>query len=314
MLPIKRAKKSRKSRSKKHRSFAYSRNVANGKKRQARARVSARKRGSSRRRWVWGVMVVFLFAGTIAYAALLRGVPGSAMDVVRTAGTDLLKRIGFGIEKIDIAGQSHVSDEDIIQALAIKEELTTLSFDTEAAQARLEELQWVKHARVMRLLPSSLRVDITESVPAYNWQRRGRFFLVDNTGETITRIPGIVGDLPLIVGEGAAAQAKELFSELSFFPEIRNKLHAAIRVGNRRWTLLLNNGRKILLPERHIGLALKDSTTVLERLRSKSKNWETVDLRLKDRITLRKPIRVVGNRKQEPLDRDALERILKEII
>ncbi len=259
-------------------------------------------------------MVVVLFAGTIAYAAMLRGVPGSAIEVVQTASMELLKRIGFGIEKIDIAGQSRVSDNDIIHALEIKEGLTTLNFDTEAAQSRLEELQWVKHARVMRLLPSSLRVDITESIPAYNWQRRGQFYLVDNTGETIARIPGTITDLPLIVGEGAAAQAKQLFSELSFFPEVRNKLHAAIRVGNRRWTLLLNNGRKILLPERHIGLALKDSTAVLTRLQSKSKNWETVDLRLKDRITLRKPIKVVGNRKQEPLDRDALERILKEII
>ena len=60
-----------------------------------------------------------------------------------------------------------------------------LAFDTDAAKERLEAVPWIKHAQVMRLLPSTLQVVIEERVPFAMWQSRGKTYVVDAEGTVI---------------------------------------------------------------------------------------------------------------------------------
>jgi len=163
-----------------------------------------------------------------------------------------------------------------------------LAFDSGAAQDRLEKLPWVRHAQVMRLLPSRLHIVIEERTPFAIWQRRGKTHLIDREGVVITAAklsdhPG----LPLVVGAGAAKHAAALYALLDDRPRLRARVRAAVRVAERRWNLMLDNGVEIKLPEDGVGFAMGKLEDLERDHGILSSRVAAVDLRLPDRITVR---------------------------
>ena len=89
------------------------------------------------------------------------------------------------------------------------------------------------------------------------------------------------------MGEGAGKNAAQLFDQLTPFGELTQDLIAAIRVGDRRWTLKLASGLEIMLPDDNIAEALT-SLAKLDRDKGVLKrDIAAVDLRLLDRVTVR---------------------------
>ena len=70
-------------------------------------------------------------------------------------------------------------------------------------------------------------------------------------------------------------------------PDLASRVTAAIRVGDRRWNLRIDNAIDVLLPGRRAGSAwaqlarLERSSAILKR------DVQTVDVRLPDRLVLR---------------------------
>ncbi len=58
------------------------------------------------------------------------------------------------------------------------------------------------------------------------------------------------GKLRVLVGEHAPHHAVDLFQMLPTEPELSSRVKAATWVGNRRWTLRLDNKVDVLLPEK----------------------------------------------------------------
>lgn len=163
-----------------------------------------------------------------------------------------------------------------------------LAFDTDAAKERLEQVPWVKHAQVMRLLPSTLQVVIEERVPFAVWQSRGQTYVVDVEGAVIApAVREAYPNLPLVVGEGAGKNAANLFETLKPFDSVTKQMVAALRVGDRRWTLKLSSGVDVMLPDDGVVDALKTLIN-LDRDRSLlQREIAAVDLRLADRVSVR---------------------------
>ena len=64
-----------------------------------------------------------------------------------------------------------------------------LSFDSRAAQDRIERLPWVERASVERVLPDRLEVRVSERSPVAVWRRGDRNFLIDGSGRVLAAIP-----------------------------------------------------------------------------------------------------------------------------
>jgi len=94
-------------------------------------------------------------------------------------------------------------------------------------------------------------------------------------------------ELPLVVGEGAAKNAPELYETLKPYDELKQQLIASVRVGDRRWTLKLPSGVAIRLPDDNIADALKTYANVERNRGLVGDNIAGVDLRLADRVTFR---------------------------
>ena len=140
----------------------------------------------------------------------------------------------------------------------------------------------------MRLLPSTLQVVVEERTPFAVWQKNGQTFVVDSEGVVLApALRDAYPALPFVVGEGAGTNAAQLVAELAAHDDLKEHLLAAIRVGDRRWTLKLISGTDIMLPDDNVPEALASLAKLDGEQDVLERDIAAVDLRLLDRITVR---------------------------
>jgi hypothetical protein len=95
-----------------------------------------------------------------------------------------------------------------------------------------------------------LQVIVTEREPVADLAHRGRADAGDDTGHRVASLLARSDrpDLPLIAGEGADAAAEALEVLAAAGPLIP-RLRGLVRVGDRRWDLVLDRDQRILLPD-----------------------------------------------------------------
>lgn len=241
-----------------------------------------------RARQIWLRICIALFIITGFYGLALGGHIHRFGSEIGTTVDQVARTIGFRIEAVKITGQERIDPKVVIAALKI-DQISLLSFNTQTARNTVEALPWVKTAHIFKLFPSTIKVKIEERVPYAIWQHKGKHYWIDTDGVKITEIEvSNRPDLPLIVGKGAATAAHQLFAELKDNPELKRRMSVAFRVAERRWTLKLKNGVEIWLPEQKIGAAFREIIRLEEKYQILSGRVTRIDLRLPDRVTIRK--------------------------
>lgn len=264
------------------------------------SRLFFRDETSFAARLVWRLPVILLVGATGIYGLITGGHVSRFYDFGAARLDQAVRDAGFSIQDIAITGLNRVARDTVLQALDATEKRSILSFDASAAQMRVQRLAWVKLAKVMRLFPSKLIVDIEERTPFAVWQHKGKRFLIDPDGTVITELALLPDtELPLFVGAGAPKAAAVLLNVLRLYPGIGKKMKAAIRVAERRWTLKLRNGIDIWLPEENVGRAFNDLAQLDISHQLLSRDIAAVDLRLPDRVTLRTNARQSNKRDQQ---------------
>ncbi len=212
------------------------------------------------------------------------GFGGDAADEDAVAAADAW----FPIGEILAAGHYHTRRADLLAAIGLKPGDDMLDADPEAIRLRVEALDWIDSAKVSRLWPATLQVQVVEKQPYALWQTKGVTWLIDRKGEPITKndIAEFAG-LPLVVGDGAPQHAGELIDVLMRFPAVQRATKASVRVGDRRWDLHLKNGIQVRLPEDGVEDALHRLTVLEQEQRIFERDIETIDLRLPDRLVIK---------------------------
>jgi cell division protein FtsQ len=236
----------------------------------------------------WRAAAVVFLSVTAVYGIAVGGYIQLSGDYLQSKARSVVASAGLAIEKLTIEGQNRTSDQEIVRALGITSRQSILSFDTAAAQARLQKLPWVRHVQVMRLLPSRLHIVINERTPFAIWQRNGETHLVDADGVVIAPSgKRDYPDLPFIVGAGAARDAKALFDLLSKKPGLNGRVRAAVRVAERRWNLQLDNGVEVRLPEENVAYAIGKIDELDKRHGLLKSDVAAIDLRVPGRVAVR---------------------------
>jgi cell division protein FtsQ len=257
--------------------------------------------GHERARGKWLLLSMLFLGSAVTYGAILGGQTWLVLHAFESGVDRLAVAVGFGIKRITVEGQRNTTDAEITAALQATPDTMMLGFDTDAAKARLEAVPWIRHAQVMRLLPSTLQVVIEERNPYAIWQNKGKTYVVDDQGVVLApALPQAYPELPLVVGDGAGKHAAALYRTLQTYPELRRHMLAALRVGDRRWTLKLRSGMEIMLPDDNVTEAL-ESLTKLERDHGiLERDVASVDLRLLDRIIVRRHEASISAPSEEP--------------
>ena len=90
-------------------------------------------------------------------------------------------------------------------------------------------------------------------------------------------------------------------AELKKYPNIAKNVISAVRVGNRRWNLHLNDveGLVVYLPETEIGKALERLQEFDERGQILDRNLNIIDLKLPDRLIVRSQEEEITTKQQK---------------
>jgi cell division protein FtsQ len=196
----------------------------------------------------------------------------------------------FKLADVTVEGRDYVSREAILAALNVNSGDSLLGIDLQAARKRLEAIDWVASATIERRLPDTLYVTLQERRAVAIWQNGEEFTLIDRNGRTVraSRMPPGAEALLLLGGAGAPDHVGELLLLLAYEPTVARQLRAAVWVGQRRWNLVLNNDIEIWLPEEDAVAALQKLVKLDGEYKLLSREFGVVDLRLPDKLYLRK--------------------------
>ena len=225
--------------------------------------------------------------GTLALLIVIALFPGQKVKNQMLAWSG---QAGFRVDDIFVEGRAKTPRDQLLSALGVKRGDAILAVDLAAAQKRIEGIPWVRSAAIERRLPGELHILITERSPIALWQNKGRYFLIDRDGQIVGDQIDDYANLPLTVGEGAPDHAGELVALLEGEPSLKNRVKAAVWVGDRRWNLMLDrtpDGIEVRLPEEEPEAALHDLARLDAEKSLLERQLSVIDMRLPDRLVLR---------------------------
>jgi len=196
--------------------------------------------------------------------------------------------MGLKVRQVHVTGASPEARAAIQQAVGVRADQPIVSLDLNAVRDRVQAVGWVKEARVVRLLPDTLIVDVKEHDRLAVWQTGGHAYVIDSRGQVIQGADaGRYPKLPLVVGKGADQTASEILPLLAQRPRLMARIEALVRVDERRWDLRLKDGSLIQLPAVDQDSALIRLDALDQRERLLDLGFARVDLRTPEEVAVR---------------------------
>ena len=205
---------------------------------------------------------------------------------------DMSARVGFRINRIVPKGID-LAQQEIIDKVFSENQLIKgrpiLSLDLKAISQGLKNITWIESVRIERHLPDTIIIYFQENKPLALWQHDRQLDVIDHRGNVCSGVEVLdFRQLPHIVGKNAKNHASTLLRLLNNYPSIKGKFKSAVWIGDRRWDLNLENNKRIMLPETGVDYALSLLSDESRVGLLSDHLIMSIDLRLPDRITVRK--------------------------
>ena len=167
------------------------------------------------------------------------------------ARTTIEQRPEFMIQQMHIQGVPERFDKQVRDTLNVSLPVSSFDLDLEAMKARVDAIEAIETVNLLIGSKGILEVGVVMRVPVLVWRNDKGLALLDATGQKsgplVSRLER--PDLPLITGVGVqdhTAQALEIFNKLS---PISGRVRGLMRVGERRWDVILDRNQVLKLPE-----------------------------------------------------------------
>jgi cell division protein FtsQ len=176
------------------------------------------------------------------------------------------------------------------------EDLVTIAFptsswrlDLDAIRLQVTELTAVKDVTVRVRPGGTLEIAVTERIPVAVWRYTDGLRLIDAEGVMTGMIAERAdrADLPLIAGDGAKDVIDEALALFAAAEPIGSRVRGLVRMGERRWDMVLDRDQRILLPETDAVAALHRVVALDQAQDMLARDVALVDMRLGQRPTLR---------------------------
>lgn len=214
-------------------------------------------------------------------------------ETIQIAVSDLRRSIAerpeFTVKLMAIDGASESLSEDIREVLSLDFPVSSFDLELDEMQRRIAGLDAVARADLRIRQGGILQIEIAERVPAVVWRAEDALELLDAEGRRVAPLASRLDrpDLPLIAGHGAEEAVPEALRILAAAETLTDRVRGLVRVGARRWDLVLTRDQRILLPEDNPVRALEQVIALDDAQDLLARDVAAVDMRNPARATVR---------------------------
>lgn len=160
------------------------------------------------------------------------------------------QRPEFQVRMMAVEAASPGTAAEIRERLPLDFPISSFDLDLGAIRAEVESLDEVRSATVY-VRGGVLGIEVEERAPVAVWRHGQALELVDAEGQRVAAVArrDDRSDLPLIGGPGANRQVGEALAIFTAAQAVRPRIRGLIRVGERRWDVVLDRDQKIMLPD-----------------------------------------------------------------
>lgn len=230
-------------------------------------------------------LAVSLVGGYLADETRREGITKSLADLRESVET----RPEFMVKLMAIDGASAPVATAIRKMLPVALPASSFRLDLEALRAEIEQVDAVASAELHIRKGGILQVTVRERQPAMLWRTEAGLEMLDATGHRVATLLNRAArpDLPVIAGEGADAHVDEALALLDAAEPIQDRIRGLVRVGERRWDIVLDRDQRILLPETKAIEAVQRVIALDLAEDMLGRDLTIVDLRNQNRPTIR---------------------------
>lgn len=210
-------------------------------------------------RWfVWRGLPLGLGLGASAMVVTDPGIQGWVGAQYDAARVMIAARPELRVESMTILNASPDLRDQIVAVIGMDLPISALDLDLAGLRAEVEHLDAVKTASV-RITSGILQIDVVERQPVVLWRLGAQLAILDETGARVAIVPARAAqpNLPLIAGEGADSAVDDALRLMRVATPLGTRLRGLVRVGGRRWDIVLDNDQVIKLPEQDGANALR---------------------------------------------------------
>ena len=244
-------------------------------------------RPSVRRLALRGVPALAVALGLVAWLH-----DGQEIARAQAAWADLRERIEarpeFTVATVEVEGASPALAAGIEAALP-RLPASSLRLDLDAIRSEIAAMPPVAQAEIRVAPGGTLSVRVEERQAAVLWRGPGGLRALDAEGRVIgtPQDRAARADLPLVAGLGAEIAVPEALALRDAAGPLAPKLRGFVRVGERRWDVVIDGGPRILLPAEGAVAALEWAAALEATQDLSGRDVRRLDLRVPDRPALR---------------------------
>ncbi|MEZ5747316.1 MAG: cell division protein FtsQ/DivIB [Paracoccaceae bacterium] len=182
-------------------------------------------------------------------------------DAVADLRRQIEERPEFMVSLMSIDGASRPVAAAIRDMLPVKLPASSFAIDLEVMRATIEQIDAVASADLHIRPGGVLQVTVRERQPVILWRSAAGLQMLDRHGHRVATLldRAVRPDLPVIAGDGADENVSEALAIVRAARPIHHRLRGLVRIGARRWDVVLDRDQRIMLPE-------ADAVSALERI------------------------------------------------
>tara|TARA_B100000989_G_scaffold22725_1_gene14860 strand:- start:469 stop:1272 length:804 start_codon:yes stop_codon:yes gene_type:complete len=201
----------------------------------------------------------------------------------------LVERPEFMIKIASVDGASDELAHEIREIMPLNFPVSYFDLDIKYLHKVLNDIPAVASAAIKVTVSGVLQINISERIPAFIWRKDDVISVIDEKGEFIRLAASRLDypELPLVIGEAANLSIADISSLMEDNQYFLDQVRAFVRVGERRWDLVLDNNLRIMLPQAEFLAAFDRLMLMSESGSLFSNQLSSIDMRLVERPTVR---------------------------
>jgi cell division protein FtsQ len=195
----------------------------------------------------------------------------------------------FRVDLLTIEGADRAVEEEIREILPVQFPVSSFDLDLDNLRQIIAGLSAVADVDLRIRKGGILVAKLRQREPVALWRNREGLSVIDIDGVRISGADSRAArpELPVVVGTGADKTVREAMDILAAVAPLEPRLRGLVRMGERRWDVVLDRGQRILLPEENPVQAL-ERVIVLNQVQDMlERDLAVVDMRLAARPTLK---------------------------